>query len=54
MCSAGNTTSAKVFSSIRNTGSSTVIRVTVKLGRFFCSDSRAIWSISSWDGDPGM
>ncbi|MCY1432847.1 hypothetical protein D9M71_488550 [compost metagenome] len=54
MCSAGSTTSAKVFSSISTTGSSTVTRVMVKLGRLPWSDSLAIWSISSWDGLPGM
>ncbi|MCY1460370.1 hypothetical protein D9M71_779260 [compost metagenome] len=54
MCPSGSATSAKVFSSIRNTGSSTVARVTPKLGRLLASGSWASCSTSSGEGLPGM
>ncbi|MOA58692.1 hypothetical protein D3C78_1831340 [compost metagenome] len=54
MWPSGSTTSAKVFSSIRNTGSSTVTRVTPKLGRLLASGSWASCSTSSGEGLPGM
>ncbi|MCY1180314.1 hypothetical protein D9M73_207480 [compost metagenome] len=54
MCPSASTTSAKVFSSMRNTGSRTVSRVTPKLGRLRASGSWASCSTSSSDGVPGM
>ncbi|MCY1186427.1 hypothetical protein D9M73_273000 [compost metagenome] len=54
MCPSSSTTSAKVLSSIRNTGSSTVSKVTPKLGRVLASGSWASCSTSSGEGVPGM